>query len=265
MKKHPYHIVDLSPWPALTSLILLFVSLSAVMYMHSVAGGITLGIVSFSLLILCMAFWWKDVITEGFENHHTSAVQQGIKIGFSLFILSEAVFFIAFFWSSIKPKIFPVGVLEDVWVVREGVWPYEGLKLIDRWNIPFINTMILMLSSTSITWAESSLKRRNREDFLLGLKITIMLGIIFTFAQAFEYMHAPFKFKDGIYPSNFYMVTGFHGLHVIIGIAFLSICYVRGRRGHFFSDKHGSLCFEFASWYWHFVDIVWLLLFALLY
>ncbi|MBP7189714.1 MAG: cytochrome c oxidase subunit 3 [Rickettsiaceae bacterium] len=263
---HPYHIVDLSPWPILTAFSLLFATGGGLLYMHKYTLGhyiLPLGIV---FLASCMFFWWRDVLKEAKSSHHTTAVQRGLRIGMALFILSEVMFFFAFFWSFFKARLFPEGILDEagIWIIENGVWPPRGIKLFDPWDIPFMNTLVLLLSGTTVTWAHYSITANDRKNAVKALGYTILLGVFFTSMQAYEYYHAAFKFTDGIYATNFYMATGFHGAHVIIGTIFLFVCYMRTRNGDF--DKSSShLGFEFAAWYWHFVDVIWLFLFIFLY
>lgn len=265
-KNHPYHLVDLSPWPLLTSLSLLFVTGGAVMAMHDYVLGKFIFTTGTLFLLYCMFAWWRDVIKEGQENHHTSYVRNGLRIGMALFILSEVMFFFAFFFSFFNASLFPEGILDDagIWVIAESSWPPKGIETFDPWDIPFMNTLILLLSGTTVTWAHYALLENKQKDLIEALGYTILLGVLFSCMQAFEYMHASFKFTDGIYASNFYMATGFHGAHVIIGTIFLTLCYFRAKRGDFVKGK-GHLAFEFAAWYWHFVDVVWLLLFVFVY
>ncbi len=207
-----------------------------------------------------MLFWWRDVVKEGeFQGHHTPVVQIGLRYGMALFIASEVMFFAAFFWAFFDFSIFP----------REasgGVWPPTGRRHItplDPYAIPLLNTLILLTSGCTVTWAHHALKHNDRNGLIQGLALTVLLGIIFTSFQAYEYMHAPFGFKDGIYTSTFFMATGFHGFHVIVGTIFLIVCLVRAIKGHFKPDHHFG--FEAAAWYWHFVDVVWLFLFSFVY
>ncbi|MGZ7210052.1 MAG: cytochrome c oxidase subunit 3, partial [Methanobacterium sp.] len=197
-------------------------------------------------------------------KHHTNVVRNGLKIGMALFILSEVMFFGAFFGGFFKSRLDPVHILDGVWAVKEGIWPPAGIHTFDPWDIPFLNTLILLLSGCTVTWAHYSLLENNKKDLVKALTITVALGFIFTLFQAYEYHHAPFKFSDGIYPSNFFMATGFHGFHVIVGTIFLAVCLFRARKGHF-EAGNGHLGFEFAAWYWHFVDVVWLFLFVFIY
>ena len=209
-----------------------------------------------------MAVWWRDVIREAtFEGLHTPVVQLGLRYGMALFIASEVMFFSAFFWAFFSSSLFPA----------DGVWPPKGIHPFDPFEFPFLNTLILLLSGTTITWAHHSLLEGNQKGLIQGLTITVILGLCFTSVQAYEYGHAAFSFRfdesvpgaGGIYPSTFFMATGFHGFHVIVGTIFLAVCLWRATQGHFKPDHHFGL--EAAAWYWHFVDVVWLFLFVCIY
>jgi cytochrome c oxidase subunit III len=265
-QSHPYHLVDLSPWPILTSFSLLFVASGAVMFMHQYAFGNYIFGAGMIALLSCLFCWWRDVIIEGRKGHHTGPVRIGLSIGMCLFILSEVMFFFGFFWSFFKASLFPEGILDDagLWIEAAGTWPPKGIETFDPWDIPLTNTIILLLSGTTVTWAHYAILENKQKDAVEALKYTVILGLIFSCFQAFEYAHAAFKFTDGIYASNFYMATGFHGAHVFIGTIFLIVCYFRAKKGHF-NKEHGHLGFEFAAWYWHFVDVVWLFLFVFVY
>ncbi len=251
---HSYHLVEPSPWPAVGAAAGFVLALGGAMYMHEYEyGGIT-SLVGFGLVFLTMFYWWRDIVREGeFQGHHSPIVQIGLRYGMMLFIASEVMFFVAFFWAFFASSLFPVG----------GVWPPEGIKTFDPFDLPLINTLILLLSGCTVTWAHHALIENDRSDFLLGLLLTVILGVSFTGLQALEYMHAPFGFTEGIYPSVFFMATGFHGFHVIVGTIFLFVCLIRGYLGHFTSTQHFG--FEAAAWYWHFVDVVWLFLFICIY
>ena len=264
-KNHPYHIVEPSPWPIATSFVLLLLALSAVGVMKEVAYFNIALLLSLLLLATCAGLWWRDVISEACQpGTYTFEVKNGLRMGVMLFIASEVMFFGAFFGSIFKNKLLPNKALDGFWPEKIVSWVPASFQEFDPWNLPFTNTLILLLSSTTLAWAEYSLKEQNKQDLLRGLKYTILLGILFTCLQAFEYIHAPFKLTDSVFTSDFYIITGFHGVHVIIGTIFLSICYFRSLLGHF-DDKKSHLGFEFAVWYWHFVDIVWLMLFVFLY
>ena len=263
-KQHPFHLVNLSPWPLLTAGALFFLTLGATMMMHEHQGGsymMSFGAVS---VLGCAVCWWRDVINEGVDNHHTDKVRAGLKLGMTLFIVSEVMFFFAFFFSFFFASNFPAGILEGVWVKEHGVWPPKNIRTFDPWDIPFINTLILLLSGTTVTWAHHAVEHNQQKDSVTALGLTVLLGISFSLLQAYEYHHAAFGLHDGVYAANFYLATGFHGLHVMIGTIFLAVCCYRAYRGDFI-DGRGYLGFEFAAWYWHFVDVVWLFLFVFIY
>jgi cytochrome c oxidase subunit III len=250
--KHPYHLVDPSPWPIVGSAAAGILFGGAVYWMH---GGPWFIMVLGLLGVLAVMFvWWRDVIREAvYGGYHTPVVQIGLRYGMALFIASEVMFFAAFFWAFFTSSLFPVG----------GVWPPKGIHPFDPFEIPFLNTMVLLLSGTTVTWAHHALLEGDRKNLIRGLLITVLLGITFTCLQAYEYSHAAFGFKEGIYPSTFFMATGFHGFHVIIGTCFLAVCLFRAIAGQFKPDHHFG--FEAAAWYWHFVDVVWLFLFVCIY
>ncbi len=248
-KKHPYHLVDLSPWPILTSFSLLVLAAGGVMVMHHYNFAMPILILGIITLIYCTFSWWSDVIKEGvIDNAHTEPVRMGLRIGMALFIISEIMFFFVFFVSFFKFNLFPVAILDGVWFKSHGIWPPAGIETFDPWHLPFMNTLILLLSGTTVTWAHYAILENNQKDAVEALAYTVFLGIFFSLMQAFEYHHAEFSFKDGVYASNFYMATGFHGAHVIIGTIFLAVCLYRAKRGDFAHGK-GHLGFEFAAWY----------------
>lgn len=267
-KDHLYHLVDPSPWPILVSFSLLFVTSGSVMLMHGAENlGFIVGVSGLIFLIITTYNWWRDVIHEGrVDKAHTSPVRMGLRIGMALFIFSEVSFFGAFFASYFRYALAPLMALEagEFWNVAVGVWPPEGIKTFNPWDLPLMNTLILLLSGTTVTWAHYAIEDNRPKEATEALGYTVLLGIAFTCMQIVEYSHSPFGFKDGIYASNFYMATGFHGAHVLIGTIFLAICYFRARKGHF-NKGNGHLGFEFAAWYWHFVDVVWLFLFVFVY
>ncbi|HLJ64626.1 MAG TPA: cytochrome c oxidase subunit 3 [Stellaceae bacterium] len=253
--KHPYHLVDPSPWPLVGALLAGLLASGAVVFLHG--GTYWLMIAGFLGVLAVMAFWWRDVIREAvYQGHHTKVVQIGLRYGMALFIASEVMFFAAFFWAFFDASLFPKAA-------TGGIWPPKGTHVFNPWEIPFLNTMILLLSGTTVTWAHHELIKDNRKGLLQGLALTIFLGVCFTAFQAYEYSHAAFTFSGGIYPSTFFMATGFHGFHVIIGTCFLIVCWFRAYARHFKPDHHFG--FEAAAWYWHFVDVVWLFLFVCVY
>ena len=259
---HQYHLVEPSPLPLVTSMSLFTMVIGAVLLMHDHFSGkiiLPFGVV---LLLSSLYTWWSDVVKEArIDNAHTKIVRRGLSFGMILFIASEVMFFFAFFWSFFHARFFPHEMVAgEVWSVHESIWPPKGIEKIDAWNLPFINTLILLLSGTTVNWANQCIKNYNKQDALLALRITIFLGVAFTLLQAYEYVHVTFTLSDGVYPANFFMATGFHGFHVIIGTIFLTISYFRTEKGHF-DQGNNILGFTFAEWYWHFVDVVWLFLF----
>lgn len=253
--KHPFHLVDPSPWPLLGAIAALVLAAGALTVMH--AGSYWLLMIGALGVIGVMFGWWRDVIREAqHEGHHTKTVQIGLRYGMALFIASEVMFFSAFFWAYFDASLFPKEATGFT-------WPPEGIHTFDPFDLPLLNTLILLLSGCTVTWAHHALLHGNRDDLIKGLALTVLLGIFFTSLQAYEYGHAAFGFRDGIYPSTFFMATGFHGFHVLVGTIFLAVCLFRAMNGHFKEDQHFG--FEAAAWYWHFVDVVWLFLFAAVY
>ncbi|MGE0714344.1 MAG: cytochrome c oxidase subunit 3 [Alphaproteobacteria bacterium] len=267
-KNHPYHLVDPSPWPLFGSIAALWLAAMALLLMHPdmLGPGMEATIKSFGAwkiviglvpVLLVMALWWRDVVREGeFQGHHTPVVQIGLRYGMALFIASEVMFFVAFFWAFFDASLYP----------REGighVWPPKDIVPFEAFELPFLNTLILLLSGVTVTWAHHEMIEGNRAKLLQALGITILLGVSFTGLQAYEYSHAAFGFRQNIYSSTFFMATGFHGFHVMVGTIFLAVCWYRAWLGHFKPDHHFG--FEAAAWYWHFVDVVWLFLFVCVY
>ena len=265
--QHDYHLVNPSPWPALGALAAFCLAFGAVMYMHSDfmgdTGPITLapGII---LLLATFYYWWRDVVREAQQGDHKPVVQLGLRYGMTLFIISEVMFFAAFFWAFFDSALFVNDPIEfERTAAMGGEYPPAGMEVFDPFGLPLLNTLILLTSGVTVTWAHHALIKNNRRDLILGLWATVLLGLIFTALQAFEYAHAPFGFSDNVYTSTFFMATGFHGFHVIVGTLFLAVCLVRSYKGHFTPTHHFG--FEAAAWYWHFVDVVWLFLFCCVY
>ncbi len=261
--KHDFHMVEPSRWPMVGALAGFTLTFGLVLYMHpDMLGGIGgfLGILTIVPGIVLMAVtmfgWWTDVVREAtHEGHHTPVVQLGHRYGMMLFIASEVMFFAAFFWAFFNSSLFPK--------VDPAVWPPEGIETFAWYTIPLVNTLILLSSGATVTVAHHKLREGDQSGTVRWLLFTIVLGVLFTALQAYEYWHAPFGFTDGIYSSTFYMATGFHGAHVIIGTTFLTVCLFRAMKGHFTPEHHFG--FEAAAWYWHFVDVVWLFLFSCVY
>lgn len=254
---HKFHIVDESPWPIVTSLSAMLLLGGSALYMHGYARGLLILFMGLILLISCMSLWWRDVVREGtFQGMHTTSVQEGLRIGMIYFIISEVVFFSGFFWAFFHSSLAPTLELG-------GVWPPPGLLPIFAFGAPFFGTCILVLSGATVTYAHHYLIAGNYLKVREGLILTIVLGVLFTVFQFIEFLEASFNISDSVYGSVFYMLTGFHGFHVIIGTTFLVVCFFRTLSYHFSRQNHVGL--EAAIWYWHFVDVVWLFLFITVY
>ncbi len=261
-KPHPYHIVRPSIWPLVGALTAGLLASGAVMFMHDVKllglgvglKGVFLGLLG---VLAVMFFWWKDVIFEAVEEKaHSPIAQIGLRYGMMLFIASEVMFFVAFFWAFFSSSLFPNEAINFV-------WPPENIEVIPPFDLPFLMTMILLLSGCTVTWAHHAIIEGKNDEAVQGLALTVLLGVVFLGFQIFEYHHAEFGFTDGIYASAFFMATGFHGFHVLVGTIFLFVCWRRAKLGHFTPKSHFG--FEAAAWYWHFVDVVWLFLFVAIY
>jgi len=256
-KTQLYHIVHVSHLLLSTSVGVLLITSGFVCYMHRVVNGMFLVILGLSILILSLFVWWRDVIREStYQGNHTLIVQRGLKIGFVLFICSEVVFFGGFFWAFFHSSLSPS-------VLLGAVWPPVNITGLNAFGVPMLNTAILLLSGFSITWVHFSIISGNAIEANYGFLVTLFLAILFTLLQLGEYMTSPFNISDSVYGSAFFSLTGLHGLHVIIGSIFIAVCYFRFLNNHFTVKHH--LGFEFASWYWHFVDVVWLFLYAFVY
>lgn len=269
-KHHDYHLVDPSPWPLVGAASATIMAIGAVMWMKALpVGGMHIGPLVFGAGLLgvlyTMLAWWMDVIREAEkEGHHTRVVQLHHRYGMIMFIASEVMFFVAWFWAYFDASLFSGEQINYLrYEFTGGHWPPKGIETFDPWHLPLLNTLILLTSGTTVTWAHYALINNDRAGLKQGLWLTVILGVLFTLCQAYEYSHATFAFKGNIYGATFFMATGFHGAHVIIGTIFLAVCLYRTYLGHFKPQQH--LGFEFAAWYWHFVDVVWLFLFAAIY
>jgi len=261
---HPFHLVNPSIWPAFGAVALFSMTFGTAMFMHDKPGGVWLMVLGLALVLYTVYGWWSDVVHEARVDHaHTPAVTRGLRAGMALFITSEVMFFAAFFWAFFSSSTLPKLPLTDVWAMAPGVWPPAGIHGFDPFHLPFFNTLLLLLSGSTVTWAHYAILQNDKESTIKALWYTVILGMLFTSCQAYEYTHAAFGFKDGIYASTFFMATGFHGFHVIVGTIFLAVCLRRAYSGHFEPKQH--LGFECAAWYWHFVDVVWLFLFVFVY
>ncbi len=265
-KNHDYHLVDPSPWPFIGSVAAFITAVGAVMWMHGSTSAIML--VGFVLVAYTMFMWWRDVIAEAHKGDHTPVVALHLRYGMIMFIASEVMFFVAWFWAFFNASLFSGEAIQQAAVAATGgVWPPKGTHVFNPWDLPFLNTLILLTSGTTVTWAHHALLNNDRKGLVWGLVLTVVLGLLFTGVQAYEYAHAAFAFSrdngGNIYGSTFFMATGFHGFHVIIGTIFLIVCLLRAIKGHFTPQQHFG--FEAAAWYWHFVDVVWLFLCACVY
>jgi cytochrome c oxidase subunit III len=257
--RQPYHLVDPSPWPIVGAIGGLMIVVGIILAAHF--GDYIVLSIGAAVVIATAFFWWRDVIRESrTPGLHSPVVRLGLRYGMMFFITSEVMFFVAFFWAFFNFALFP----ENVAGLAHPVWPPPGIHTPDPWHFAILMTMILLLSGCTITWAHHALIENNRKALITGLGLTILLGIAFTATQLWEYTHSPFTFGNTtIYPSVFFLATGFHGFHVIVGTSFLIVCWFRARAGHFTPQRHFG--FEAAAWYWHFVDVVWLFLFTCIY
>ncbi|ESQ76529.1 cytochrome c oxidase subunit 3 [Asticcacaulis sp. YBE204] len=279
--KHDYHIINPSPWPLLGSLFATVMFLGVVVWMKGLGFGqldkspVLFGIGLLGVLYV-MFGWWRDVIKESKAGDHTPVVQIGLRYGMIMFIASEVMFFVAFFWIFFEAVLFHehrAGIHSAIEEVRNSwtTWPPKGIEAVSAWQLPLVNTLLLLLSGTTVTWAHHALQQGDREGTKWGLILTVILGVVFTAVQGIEYhhiLHHHLFFNEEaanstLYGSAFFMATGFHGFHVLIGTIFLFVCLLRLLAGGFTPQKHFG--FEAAAWYWHFVDVVWLFLFAFIY
>jgi cytochrome c oxidase subunit 3 len=269
-KNHDYHILPPDQWPLIGSFSALALTGGGVMWMHDNPYGKFVFLLGLLGVLVTMFSWWGNVIREGKAGDHTPVVQLHLRYGMILFIASEVMFFVAWFWAFFSAALFPApleivdgaaNLVTDGSLVAQ--WPPKGIEVLDPFGFPLLNTFILLCSGTTVTWAHHALIHGDREGLKRGLWCTILLGLLFTSIQAYEYAQAPFAFKGNMYGATFFMATGFHGAHVIIGTIFLIVCLVRSYKGDFTPKQHFG--FEAAAWYWHFVDVVWLFLFVSIY
>jgi len=284
-KQHDYHIVEPSPWPLVGSISAFVLAIGAIAWMRTGQGGLFgvegpwMFFAGLLGVLATMIGWWRVVVHEStVERAHTPVVQLHLRYGMILFIASEVMFFVAWFWAYFDAALFPAAetITGDQLIgltarqeATGGQWPPAAtgdgrfVATFDPWGLPLVNTLILLLSGTTVTWAHHALLQNDRRGLTQALVLTVLLGLTFTCLQAYEYMHAAFEFSGHIYGSVFFMATGFHGAHVIIGTIFLAVILARAVAGHLSPEKHFG--FEAAAWYWHFVDVVWLFLFASIY
>ena len=289
---HDYHLVNPSPWPLIASIATTIMMIGAVVWMKGIApadgdplaaallseGKAALFFAGLAGVLLSAFGWWADVIKESRAGDHTPVVQIGLRYGMIMFIASEVMFFAAFFWMFFEMAVFnearahiPEVANWAETAAAWSTWPPRGVETLDPWQLPLLNTVILLLSGTTVTWAHHALQVGDRSATRTGLIITVLLGILFTAVQVYEYQHILHEHlffneeavNSGLYGSIFFMATGFHGFHVLLGTIFLAVCLLRLMAGQFTPQKHFG--FEAAAWYWHFVDVVWLFLFAFVY
>nr|YP_009441856.1 cytochrome c oxidase subunit III [Dryocoetes villosus]AOY39609.1 cytochrome c oxidase subunit 3 [Dryocoetes villosus] len=254
-QNHPFHLVDQSPWPLMASFSVFILLTGVIKWFHLFSNNLL--IFGLMLTILISFQWWRDISREStFQGHHTIKVAKGLRWGMILFIISEIFFFFGFFWAFFHASLSPN--------IELGLnWPPKGIKPFNPLEIPLLNTLILLSSGMTITWTHHSLMENNFNQAMQSLSLTVILGFYFTMLQGYEYLEAPFSMADSIYGSTFFMTTGLHGLHVIVGSTFLLVCLIRLYKNHFSPIHHFG--FEAAAWYWHFVDVVWLFLYISIY
>ena len=298
-KHHDYHLVNPSPWPIIGSVFAFTMAVGLIIWMRSMGDGAGLFglrgpavfLVGAAGVALTMFMWWRDVIKEAHGGDHTPVVQLHLRYGMIMFIASEVMFFVAWFWAYFDASLFPAAIhplditmpdgtltqtKEVIGMVERntltgGHWPPKASPnftgTFDPWGLPLVNTLILLSSGVTLTIAHHALKAANRKQVLIWLGLTVILGGMFLSFQAEEYIHAYKELNltlgSGIYGSTFFMLTGFHGAHVFLGTLMLLIMWLRVAKGHFTKDNH--FAFEAAAWYWHFVDVVWLGLLVFVY
>nr|WES82249.1 cytochrome c oxidase subunit III [Archotermopsis wroughtoni] len=252
---HTFHMVNQSPWPIIGAMGAMIMLTGTVKWFNQYEQMLmSIGTIT---IIMTMIQWWRDITREGtYQGVHTTKVTKGLRWGMIMFITSEVFFFISFFWAFFHSSLSPTNELGST-------WPPLGIQVFNPLQIPLLNTAILLSSGVTITWAHHSVLENNYNQGLQGLFMTVMLGLYFTTLQAYEYIESPFTIADSVYGATFFVATGFHGLHVIIGTSFLIVCLLRHATLHFSSNHHVG--FEAAAWYWHFVDVVWLFLYISVY
>nr|YP_009192129.1 cytochrome c oxidase subunit III [Granata lyrata]ALK03373.1 cytochrome c oxidase subunit III [Granata lyrata] len=257
MHRNPFHLVEFSPWPLSGSLGALLITAGGACWFHGHIVGMLGWIFGLIIILMTMFQWWRDVTREAtFQGLHTPKVSTGLRWGMVLFIASEVCFFFAFFWAYFHSSLSPT-------IEQGSCWPPIGISPLNPFQVPLLNTAVLLASGVTVTWAHHSLMEGSLNQAKQSLALTVLLGLYFTVLQAGEYMETSFSMSDGVYGSTFFVATGFHGLHVIIGTTFLTVCLYRCAVAHFSTGHHFG--FEAAAWYWHFVDMVWLFLYISIY
>jgi cytochrome c oxidase subunit 3 len=259
-----FHLVDPSPWPIIGAFFALTTAVGLILFMKGAGVGPLVLAFGGAGVLFTMAGWWREVILEAQGGFHNPIVRNGLTLGMLLFIASEVMFFVAWFWAFFASSL---GATDAHVYGRSdftgGLWPPKGTEVINPWSLPFRNTIVLVMSSFAINVSHEDLREGRRNGFEIFLLLAIVLGLLFIWTQGYEYVHAPFAFKNSIYGATFFMATGFHGAHVVIGVIFLTVCLVRAYAGQMTPRHH--LGFQFAAWYWHFVDVVWIFLFTCIY
>ncbi len=270
----PYHLLKPSPWPIVGAFSGGLLAVGVVVFMHSDSAWLM--VVGLAAVLGTMWLWWRDVVKESVvAKEHSPVTKIGLRYGMALFIASEVMFFVAFFWAFFNASLFPMAVdpalfpdalpggpLEHA-ANPDGVWPPPLVHTVPAFDLPLLMTLILLLSGVTVTWAHHALVEGKNQEAERALGLSVLLGVLFLGFQVYEYAHAHFGFREGIFPSTFFMATGFHGFHVFVGTIFLAVCWFRTMKGHFTPESHFG--FEAAAWYWHFVDVVWLFLFVAIY
>lgn len=253
--RHPYHLVDESPWPLIRATGAFFLTSGLIKWFH--AHSFTLTLTGLLIILRVIYQWWRDISAEGSnQGLHSKIVELGLRWGMLLFIVSEVFFFLSFFWAFFHRSLAPDPEIGST-------WPPFGIHVFNPFQVPLLNTIILLGSGVRVTWSHHALMSGNLSATLSRLALTIILGVYFTCLQAIEYLEASFRIADSIYGSTFFVATGFHGLHVLVGTTFLAVCFFRLSSHQLRATHHFG--FEAAAWYWHFVDVVWLFLYVWLY
>ena len=279
-----YYVPHETKWPFLNTVALIVLFIGLANYMNGYTSGISIMLTGLVLVLIITYGWFSEVVRESESGTYNAQVDISFRWGMVWFIFSEVMFFAAFFGALYYARELSLPWLGGagskvstnivLWPQFENVWPSNGptnaggdFTLMKASGIPAINTLILLTSGLTVTWAHHGLKEQNRNKLIYGLALTVLLGFIFVGFQAYEYMHAysdlNLKMTSGIYGSTFYMLTGFHGFHVTLGAIMLTVILFRCTKGHFSGDNHFG--FEAVAWYWHFVDVVWLGLFVFVY
>ena len=283
-----YYLPQPSHWPIVGSIgmFLMLGGLASALPTHNDGhmGNMTVMFIGMAVIIFMLFGWFGTVINESLSGKYNSQVDMSFRMGMGWFIFSEVMFFAAFFGTLFYARMWAVPWLggasnnvmthELLWPAFDALWPTNGpgdvggeYQVMGAWGIPALNTLILLTSGVTITWAHWGLKKEDRTQLILGLMATVALGFVFLGFQAYEYIHAyhelNLKLTSGMYGTTFFMLTGFHGLHVTLGATMLFVIMIRAMKGHFTEENH--FAFEAVAWYWHFVDVVWLGLFVFVY